>query len=99
VARKIVQIIFMNDEPYYRYILSEMPNVSFSEHELRKAVETEETYKLKKIIGKKTEKRKIYYLCWWKNYKKAESTWEPKTELIKDGLKDEIDEYEESIKK
>jgi hypothetical protein len=99
IAKKIVQVIFMNDEPYYRYILSEMPNVSFSEHELRKAVETEETYKLKKIIGKKTEKRKIYYLCWWKNYKKAESTWEPKTELIKDGLKDEIDEYEESIKK
>jgi hypothetical protein len=97
VARKIVKVIFMNDKPYYRYILSEMPNVSFSEYELKPAKETEETYKLKKIIGKKTEKRKIYYLCWWKGYKKAESTWEPKTELIKDGLKDEIDEYEKSI--
>jgi hypothetical protein len=94
IAKKIVQVIFMNDEPYYRYILSEMPNVSFSEYELKPAKETEETYKVRKILDKKVIKRTTYYLIWWKGYKKAESTWESKTELIKDGLKDIILEYE-----
>jgi hypothetical protein len=98
IPKKIVDVIFMNDEPYYRYILSDIPNASYSEYELKPANEIQLTYKLKKIIGKKIINKKIYYLCWWSGYLKKDSTYEPKTELIKDGLKDEIDEYEKSIK-
>jgi len=37
---------------------------------------------------------KKYYLVWWLGYKKKESTWDPSNNLIKDGLKEYIDEYE-----
>ena len=36
-----------------------------------------ETYIVEKILGKKLENRKTYYLIKWKSYKESESTWEP----------------------
>jgi hypothetical protein len=37
-------------------------------------------------------------LVWWKRHKKAESTWEDKTNLLEVGLEDEIFQYEEEAK-
>jgi hypothetical protein len=84
----------MNDEPYYRYILSGLPNVSYSESELIPSQKKIERFKVKKIIDDKMIGNKKYYLVWWLGYKKKESTWEPSKNLIKDGLKEYIDEYE-----
>ena len=44
---KIVKVIQMNTEPFYRYMLYDMPNVSFSEYELLKTYNNKS--KLKKI--------------------------------------------------
>lgn len=55
-------------------------------------------YVIKSIIGKKIDNKTTYYLIWWKNYKKSESTWEPKKELIKDGAKYLLDAYEKKMK-
>ena len=89
--RKITQILYY---PFnVRYILNELPNVSYTEAELKPAKQKEETYTVKAIIGKKKEKRIVYYQVWWKGYKKAESTWEPESKLIEDGLKNMIDQY------
>lgn len=96
VAKKIENIYYYSGEIPYRYGLEGMKNVSFTEAELMPSDETEQKWTVKKIIGKKTEKNKIFYLVWWKGYKKAESTWEPKSELVKDGLQEYIDEFEES---
>lgn len=93
VVRKITKVIFMNSYPYYRYMLEHLPNVSFSEYELLPSEQNYSTYKVKKIIDKKIEKRKTFYLIWWLGYKKSESTWEPEKQLIEDGLKDNIDEF------
>jgi hypothetical protein len=41
----------MTDEPYFRYILEGMPNVSYSEYELIKSKEKETKYIVKDIIG------------------------------------------------
>lgn len=96
LPKKIVDIFYYSGQVPYRYKLENMNYVSFPESELKPSIVGEQKWFVKKIINKKKEKNKIYYLVWWKGYKKAESTWEPKTELLKDGLSDYIEEYEQN---
>ncbi len=42
-------------------------------------------------------KGEIYYKIWWQGYKKKEATWESKKNLIEDGAKVMIDNYEELV--
>ena len=93
IPKKIIKVIYMNDKPYYRYLLEGIPNASFSEYQLIQSKEKETKYKVKTIIGKRVNKKITEYLIWWDGYKKDESTWEPEQQLIKDGLKDIIDKY------
>ena len=53
----------------------------------------EEYFLVKDIIGKKIIKGKTYYLVWWKNNLKKDSTWELEKDLLEDGLKEYIDYY------
>ena len=94
-ARKIVKVLLYTSKNPYRYILNGFPNVSYAEEELLPANESEEKYIVHKIIGKKVVKGKIFYLVYWKKFKKSESTWEPKDQLIEDGCQEYIDQYEE----
>ena len=52
---------------------------------------------MRKIIGKKTEIKIIYYLVWWIKKLKKDSTYEPKTKLLEYGLVVYIKEYEDDI--
>jgi hypothetical protein len=88
--RKIESILY-----YVRYLLDGKTNVSYAESELL-PTKGEPTYIVKKIIDKKKIKNKIHYLIWWRGYKKSESTWESRVELLKDGLGDMIKDYESS---
>ena len=49
---------------------------------------------IKKIIDKKVDDTGTYYLVWWKGEKKEEATWEPKQNLLEDGVGDFIKDYE-----
>ena len=89
--RKIKRILYFNTQPYYRYILNDVPNVSYPESELRPSLDEEEKYIIQSIKSKKKIKGKIYYEIKWKGYSKT--TWEPRSELIKD-IPDLINEYE-----
>ena len=60
--------------------------------------ETEEKYIVRKIIGKKTEKKIIYYLVWFKKSLKKDATWEPRSKLLEDNLDEYIKQYEDDIK-
>ena len=93
VPKKIIKVIYMNDKPYYRYLLEGIPNASFSEYQLIQSKEKETKYKVKQIIGKRKNKNGIEYLIWWSGYKKANSSWEPENQLIEDGVKPLIDKY------
>ena len=93
VPKKIINVSVFNDEPFYRYILDGMPNVSFSKYELMLSNEKDSKFKVKKIIDKKRIKGKMHYLVWWKNFKKSESTFEPEDKLIEDGFEDEIKKF------
>lgn len=94
VPKKIEKIIYMNTYPYYRYMLSGNNKASYSEYELIKSRFQTERYQVKSIIDVRQVGRRKEYLVWWKGYKKNQSTWEPKANLIKDGLKNMIDEFE-----
>lgn len=94
VPKKIERVLYMNSEPWYRYILSGNNKASYSEYELIKSRFRTERYKVKSIIDSRDVGRTKEYLVWWQGYKKKESTWEPRKNLIQDGLKNMIDEYE-----
>ena len=87
--RKIKHIIYMPDRPYIRYILSELPNVSFTENELMKSKEKEEKYNVEKILNEKIVNRKKFLLIKWKGYTVKDATYEP-LETIKEDLGDII---------
>jgi hypothetical protein len=93
VPKKIINVSIFNDEPYYRYILDGMPNVSYSKYELILSNKKDTKFKVKKLLEKKRIKGKLHYLVWWIGYKKSEATWEPMDKLIEDGFGDEINEF------
>ena len=89
----------MNDPPYQRYVLNDLPNVSFTAKQLIPAKRQQKTYLVKQIIDRKVQGNITYYKVWWKNFLKNQSTWEPVTQLIDDGFTDHIKAYNESLKK
>ena len=97
-VRKIVKVVYMTDAPFYRYILEGLPNVSYADTELMLSTKKESTYKVKEIIGRRTNKKQVQYLVWWDKHLKKNATWEPKTALIEDGLEKEINDYDKSKK-
>lgn len=95
---RILQLLYYHGPPYYRYIVNKFEGVSYQEDELRLAEgKTEETFKVKKIIGKKTIKGEIYYKIWWKGELRNQATFEPKSNLIMD-IPLLIDLYEKNLK-
>ena len=96
--KKIIKLLMLPKSPTFRYMLEGIKQASYSEDELMKAKnETATKFEVKKVIGKKKVKNNIYYLIWWKGYKKALATWESKKELLEDGLQEEINSYESSL--
>jgi len=87
VPKKIVNVLLFPKHPAFRYMLEGKPNVSYSEYELKLAKnETHTKYEVKQILGSKIINGVKHYLIWWKNYKKADATWEPEQQLIEDGI-------------
>ena len=91
--RKITQILYFNDQPYFRYMLEGIPNASYSEYQLIKSRYKQSRYKVKKIIDDRFVNNKREFLMWWDKYLKSQSTWEKESELRKDGISQMIDEY------
>ena len=90
--KEIKKILYYENN--IRYILNTLPNVSYAENELKKAVIQAEKFDVKEIIGKKLKDGITYYKVWWKGYLKKDSTFEPEEQLIDDGFEAEIDKYE-----
>ena len=84
VPKRIIKVIYMPDIPYYRYILDDRKNVSYSENELLPSTEIEDKYYVEKFINKKVVNKKIFYLVKWKDYSLKQSTWEEEKQLKED---------------
>jgi hypothetical protein len=97
VPQKITKILYFNGSIPYRYMLDGIKNASFTEAQLMPSVEKVQKWKVKKIIGHKKIKNKIHFLIWWKGLTKRQSTYEPRSELIKD-IPKLIKDYESTLK-
>ena len=97
VPTKITKILYYSGKVPIRYLLTGKSNVSYPESELLPAEEDVEKFIVKKIIDKKIVNKKVFYKIWWKGYLIKNATWENKNDLLEDGLKEYIDEYENSL--
>jgi hypothetical protein len=85
-----------------RYKISGIDNIYYSKNELQEVKDDEryipsktiEKYIVEKLLKKKKIKNKIYYLVKWAGYSHAHNTYEPRDNLIADGLQDMIDDFE-----
>jgi hypothetical protein len=89
--RRIKKILYYPKN--IRYLLEGHDNVSYTESELRPSKEEDQKFIVKQILNKKKIKGIVYYLIWWKGELKKNASWESETELLKDGLKPTIDEF------
>jgi len=87
---KIDRILLRPNQPPM-YITFKYPHVPYHrEHlqvvkkEKKPPKEMSNKFIVEKILDKKKEKGKVYYLIKWKKYNKKHNSWEPRTELIKD---------------
>jgi hypothetical protein len=98
VPRKIVKVLIYSSPNPYRFILFDLPNVSYAEAELLRAKESVEKFVVRKIIDKMTKNKIVYYNVWWKGKLKKDSTWESKANLLEDNCSNYINDYEDSVK-
>ena len=94
VPKKIIKIIYMSDNPPYRYMLDGIPNASFTEMQLLPAVDEKATkYIVNSIIGKKLINNRMHYLVWFKGELKKNADWISRIQLIEDGFAGEINAF------
>ena len=91
-TKKIVNVIFMSTKPYYRYMLEGISTNSFTNKQLLPVKNVKDTtYNVNSIVNKKIIKKGTFYLV---QYFDNDRLWIAKDELLKDGLKNYIDDYE-----
>ena len=82
----------MSTKPYYRYMLDDIKTNSFTDKQLLPVKDVNETtYNVKSIVNDKKTKKGTFYLV---QYSDGDRLWISKDELLKDGLKNYIDDYE-----
>lgn len=97
---KIEQVLIRPEQPPM-YLVEGIKECAFIRKQLQVVDQVKEIkevkYIVEKILDKRKNKKKIEYLVKWKHYPTKYNTWEPRTNLIDDGLKWMIDNYEKSI--
>jgi hypothetical protein len=93
-TKQIVDILYYHDFPFHRYKLKDLPNVSYSDFELKPSQKSDNTYIIKKIIDKRTVKKQVEFLTWFKGYLKKDSVWISEKELLEDNAQDYIQQFE-----
>lgn len=92
--RKIVKLLYYPKN--IRYMINGFKNVSYTAEELMPANDKNEKFAVRKIIDKKKTKGKIFYLVWFKKELKKNAVWISRKNLLEDGIKESIDEYEKN---
>jgi len=87
-AVKIKAVLFYSDKHIpYRYLLNNGQSVSYTEKQLMRANDQdEEQFFAEDIIGKRKNRGKVEYLVKWADFPRSQATWEPRQQLIDDGL-------------
>jgi hypothetical protein len=81
-------LYILKDRPHTAYTKNQLQVVSSDEKDFSKEkplFETEDNrFQVEKLVNRKLEDGKIYYLVKWKNYSSKNNTWELKSDLIHD---------------
>jgi hypothetical protein len=96
--RKIKEVLYYSGSVPYRYILSELDNVSFTEKQLKPSVEKEEKFVVKSIIDKRKLNGRLEYKVWFKGYLKKDAEWIPRKTLVEDGFLMDLKDFENGLK-
>lgn len=97
-TRKIVDILYYPSAPYYRYKLHDMNNVSFSASELKPSNESDDYYRVKKLLDvRDASDGTTWVLVWFQGYLKKDAEWLEEEQMREDGFGDEIDELSKSL--
>ena len=97
--RKIEKILlYSGGTGPYRYIVSGLPNASYTEAQLMPAKEEEELFEVKQLLSKKIIDGKPHILTWYYGELKKEASYQPVEELNK-FVPDLVKQFEESLKK
>lgn len=84
VPRKVVKVLSYSGPIPFRYVLDTLPNVSYTDKELKPSTATEQKYVVKDIIGKKGRGNQIKYKVWFKGEKKSDAQWIDGNQLLED---------------
>lgn len=96
---KILKILYYAGEFPYRYIISDIPNASFTEAQLKLGLpdDTVEKYIINSIIGHSRINKQMHYRVWFRGELKKNALYYPRTELMKD-IPDVIEKYDKENK-
>ena len=93
-TKKIVNAVFMDSKPYYRYMLEGITINSFNDKQLLPVEDAvDSTFNVKSIVNKKIINKKVYHLV---QYADRDRLRIDKDNLIKDNLKSFIGDCETS---
>jgi hypothetical protein len=98
IPRRIEQVFIYTGHQTYRYQLKGLPHVSFADWELKPSKEEEELFEVRQFLESRKVGNKIELLTWYYNEKKAESSWQPRSEMIK-YVPDMVKAFEDKDKK
>jgi hypothetical protein len=82
-----------------RYVLEGIDNVAYTQDELMLAKEKEAKFAVKKILDRRSRNKQIEYLIHFKKELKKNASWQPKQNLIEDGLEKELEEFDKNFSK
>ena len=97
-ARKIKQVFAYAGNVPYRYHVEGIPKVAYAEWQLLPSEETEELYEIRQLLKSRTRNGKKEILTWYYGERKADASWQPRSELIK-FVPDLVKKFEDEKKK
>lgn len=88
VPRQITKVLHVSGSIPHRYMLSRLPNVSFTERQLTPADEEQEEFEIKELLELLEDEDGVeWYKVWWKGQPKKKATLVPREQLLKDAPK------------
>jgi len=87
-------LVYNSDIIPYRYLINNNSYASYTANQLKLAKNQKvEKFAVKDIIGARGRGRTREFLVQWSDYPKESASWEPKDQLIEDGLEDYIERF------
>ena len=106
---RTIKDIVLSPKSVPLYIVSGLETIGYTKNQLQPVDDDEQppnkdiltkkyqTYTVEKIVDKKKEKGKIYYLVKWLGFPSDQNTWQT-AKMLKEDVPDMVKEYEESLK-